>query len=160
VRSVAVWLAAVLVGISACSREPVSSPVSSPSSSPVSPTPVAPVPPVPTVNENLVRVWLCCGSAQVDISRQRQLEVRASYRDGSSEDVTAEATGWKSSNPSIASVSPTGVVSGLTAGNFEITASYGGLDATWGLSVVQSEFRPPAADEVTGVVSELTPVRQ
>jgi hypothetical protein len=45
---------------------------------------------------------------------------------------------------------------GLAAGNFQITAGYGGLETSWGLYVFESPFRPPAADEVIGYVRELS----
>lgn len=92
----------------------------------------------------------------MQINTQRQIEARATYSDGTIKDVTSAVTSWKSSKPSIAPISSTGVVKGLAAGDFEITATYGGLETSWGLYVVESAFRPPAANEVTGFVREMT----
>ena len=120
------------------------------------PTQASPAPVPGPAAPNLVRVWLCCGSDQVDINTQRQIEARATYSDGSIKDVTTAVTSWTSSKPAIAPVSSTGVVSGLAPGDFEITATYAGVGASWGLHVFQSAFRPPKADEVTGFVREQT----
>jgi hypothetical protein len=116
--------------------------------------------PLPTApGSSPARAWLCCGSNQVAINTERQIEARATYSDGSIKDVTSLVTSWKSSNPAIASISSTGVVSGLAPGNFEISARLPpehGTGASWGLYVFQSPYRPPVADEVTGSVRELT----
>jgi hypothetical protein len=120
------------------------------------PTQASPAPVPGSASPSLLRVWLCCGSDQVLINTQRQIEARATYSDGSIKDVTSAVTSWKSSNPAIAPISITGLVKGLSPGNVEITAAYAGMEASWGLYVFQSEFRPPAADEVTGFVTELT----
>jgi hypothetical protein len=120
------------------------------------PTQASPAPVPGSATPSLVRIWLCCGSNQVLINTQRQIEGRATYSDGSIKDITSAVTSWKSSNPAIAPISSTGVVSGLAPGNFDITGAYGGVEASWGLYVFQSPFRPPAADEVTGFVKEVT----
>lgn len=120
------------------------------------PTQASPAPAPGSGTPSLVRVWLCCGGNQITINTERQIEARATYSDGSIKDVTSAVTSWKSSNPAIAPISSTGVVSGRAPGDFEITGTYGGVEASWGLYVFQSPFRPPAADEVTGFVRELT----
>ena len=104
----------------------------------------------------LSKVWLCCGSNQVLVNSERQIEARATYADGSITDVTTAVTSWKSSNPKIATISSTGVVRGLAAGDFEIGATYAGMEATWGLYVFVPVFGPAGPDEVVGYVQELT----
>src|SRR5206468_3351005 len=104
----------------------------------------------------LSKVWLCCGSNQVLVNSERQIEARATYADGSIRDLTTAVTSWTSSNPKIATISSTGVVRGLAAGDFEIGATYAGMEATWGLYVFVPVFGPAGPDEVVGYVQELT----
>lgn len=103
----------------------------------------------------LIRIWLCCGSNQITINGERQIEARATYGDGSIKDITNAVTSWRSSNPQVATISSTGVVKGLAAGNFDIFASYQDLEAKWDLYVFvpSNHVRP---DEVVGWVRELT----
>jgi hypothetical protein len=63
-----------------------------------------------------------------------QLRANANSRDGFLQDVTNQAI-WKSSNPAIASVSPTGLVTAVAPGLVEIIATYGSFDASAGISV-------------------------
>ena len=63
------------------------------------------------------------------------LRVQAEYRDGSTVDVTSLAS-WNATQPSVASVGNTsatttaGLVTGVTAGQTDIVASYQGVTAT------------------------------
>jgi hypothetical protein len=118
--------------------------------------PIAPVPAPPT--QGLVRIWLCCGSNQINVNWQRQLEARATYADGSTKDITGAVTSWTSSNPSIAAITTTGVLTGVAPGTTDISVTFAGFRATWDLDVVQSVFRPPALDTLTGHVREQTPL--
>jgi hypothetical protein len=52
-----------------------------------------------------------------------QFTATAMYSDGSTKDVTASST-WSSSDPTIATVSSTGLVTGVGDGTAAITASY------------------------------------
>ena len=117
-------------------------------------SPVAPSPAPPT--QGLVRIWLCCGSNQIDVNTQRQIEARATYADGSNTDITGAVTSWTSSNPSIAPISKTGVLTGFAPGATDISVTFAGFRATWDLHVFQSVFRPPALDTLTGYVREQT----
>ncbi|SMB96533.1 Alpha-tubulin suppressor [Thermanaeromonas toyohensis ToBE] len=58
--------------------------------------------------------------------RTQQLTVVANYSDGSSQDVTSSAT-YSSMNPSVASVSSSGLVTAVNTGSTAITVSYGSL---------------------------------
>lgn len=116
--------------------------------------PVATAPPPPT--QGLVRIWLCCGSNQIDVNTQRQIEARATYADGSIKDITGAVTSWTSSNPSIAPISKTGVLTGVAPGVVDISATIAGFRATWDLHVFQSVYRPPALDTLTGYVRAQT----
>jgi hypothetical protein len=74
------------------------------------------------------------------------------YSDGSTRDITSFMKSWTSSNPEIATISATGVVTGLAPGKFRVSATYWGLEAAWEMHVFQSPYRPPEPNEVTGRV--------
>lgn len=128
-------------------------------SGPSATAPAAPTATPPTTTPStpaVSKVWLCCGSNQVRANIERQIEARATYSDGSIRDVTTAVTSWRSSNPKIATISSTGVVRGVVAGDFEISATYEGMEATWGLYVLADVLGPVGPDEVVGYVQELT----
>jgi len=79
-----------------------------------------------------------------------QLTVIATFPDGSTVDVTNSAS-YESSNNNIASVSNTGLVTGVNAGTVTITVSFGGKTAT-----VTGIFALPVA-EVTVDSIDITP---
>ncbi len=58
-----------------------------------------------------------------------QLTATARMSDGTSQAVTSQAT-WQSSNPAVATVSATGLVSGVGYGTSTITATYQGVSGT------------------------------
>src|SRR5499427_2224207 len=58
-----------------------------------------------------------------------QLTATARFADGSARDVTTAAT-WTSANPAVATVSATGLVTALGAGQVEFRASYQGVVGT------------------------------
>jgi len=72
-------------------------------------------------------------SVSLEIGDGRQLAVTyvTMYNDTqiASQDVTSSAS-WSSANPSVASVSSSGVVAGVAAGSTTVTASYGGCQAS------------------------------
>ena len=144
-RRVAPLLVAFFL-MTGCSGDRPPAPVTAPSSTAAS----------PTTTLTLTRIWLCCGSDQVQLNSSRQIELWATYLDGSSGDVTASATGWKSSNPSVATISDRGIVRGLASGTFEVSATFAGLDAKWGMYVPIDYYRSVAPDEIVGTVHELT----
>jgi Domain of unknown function (DUF4082)/Bacterial Ig-like domain (group 2) len=72
-----------------------------------------------------------------------QLSATEAFSDGSTTDVTSQVT-WGSSNPSVASVSPSGLLSALNIGSTQITASIDGLTGSAGLTVA-----PPALTAIT-----------
>jgi Bacterial Ig-like domain (group 2)/SdrD B-like domain len=63
-----------------------------------------------------------------------QLQVEATYSDGNSRNVTANAT-YASNNTSVAKVSQSGVVTAFSNGNATIVASYGGLASSVSVTV-------------------------
>lgn len=70
----------------------------------------------------------------VDVGATVQLAAHAAYTDGTSKDVTTQAA-WNSSNTAAATVSSSGVVTGIGAGNVTITAMFSGKSGNTSLSV-------------------------
>ncbi len=87
-------------------------------------------------------------SSVILFGRTQQLLLIATYTDGSTADVTANAT-WDSSNPQAASVDAHGVVLALDVGNSQLTASYQNQQASASVTVqpglaVSRFILPPA----------------
>jgi hypothetical protein len=64
-----------------------------------------------------------------------QLIARATLSDGTLQDVSTLAT-WSSSNPAVATVSPSGLVTAVTIGTTNISAAYQGKTGTLSVSVL------------------------
>jgi len=64
--------------------------------------------------------------ADLAVGSTQQFTATGTYSDGSVADITSQVT-WASSDPAIASISPTGLATGVTAGNTNITASASGV---------------------------------
>ena len=62
------------------------------------------------------------------VGATQQLTATALYTDGNTVDVTAKAT-WASSNPGIATISATGLATGVAPGKASITAFYAGVNS-------------------------------
>ncbi len=73
-------------------------------------------------------------SATTPIGLTQQLVATGTFSDQSSQDLSSEAT-WTSSDPAVASVSTTGIVTGLQAGSATITATSLGMTATANVTV-------------------------
>jgi hypothetical protein len=67
-------------------------------------------------------------TGNLPVGSTRQFTASASYSDNSSQDITAHVT-WAASNPAIASVSQTGLVTGMAVGNTTIKAVLSGISA-------------------------------
>ena len=80
-------------------------------------------------------------STTVGVGSTVQLSVAATMSDGTTQDVTAEAT-WQSSSSGTASVSDTGAVTGVASGSTTITASYQGVSTTANMLVFQTTPSP------------------
>ena len=63
----------------------------------------------------------------VRIGSTLQLTATGTYSDGSTSDITSSITTWHSSSTSIATVSASGVMTGVSAGNTAVTASLGSI---------------------------------
>jgi hypothetical protein len=75
----------------------------------------------------------------------QQLQVEASYSNGTSNDVTSSAT-YASNSTSVATVSQSGLVTAVATGNATVIASYGGLASS--VSIVVSI--PPPTYSISG----------
>ena len=106
-----------------------------------------PVDPDPDPDPELESIDLALGDTTLDIDQSTQATVTANYDDGSTEDVTDDAT-ITSSDESIASVDAT-TVTGVDEGDAEITAAYEGHTDSVTVSVVDD----PDDDPEPGVTS-------
>lgn len=88
------------------------------------------------------------GNVQLaNVGAQQQLQISASYSTGLSVDVTnASSTTYASSNSAIASISPGGLVTALSAGSATIQVTFGARSSTASVTV-----SIPAADVLKGL---------
>jgi len=77
----------------------------------------------------------------VSQGKSRPLAIQGSYSDGSTGDVSAQA-GWVSSDGTIASVSASGIVTGILPGTATITANVSGLQCQVPMDVIQPAALP------------------
>lgn len=101
----------------------------------------APAVTVPTLSSLAVTA----GSTSLAKGGSEALTVTGTYSDGTTRDVTGQAT-WKSSNPAAATVNASGTVTAVAPGSTTITASIGGVSGTIGITVTA----PVVAIIVTG----------
>ncbi|MGI2294487.1 DUF4838 domain-containing protein [Paenibacillus sp. GXUN7292] len=81
--------------------------------------------------------------ASMEVNETVQLQVTAAYSDDSSEEVTAaDGVAYTSSNPEVAEVSASGVVTAKTSGTTTITATYEGMTASYELVVSNTNEGP------------------
>jgi uncharacterized protein YjdB len=66
---------------------------------------------------------------QLAVNTTAQLTATATFADNTTSDITQSAT-WTSTHPELATVSSTGVISGVAPGSSEVTAAYGGQMGT------------------------------
>lgn len=98
----------------------------------------------------LISVEVFPANVAMNIDDTVNLFVRATYSDGSTDNVTLQA-GYDSSDPLVASVDSTGVVTARSAGTATITASYGGFSDDCQVRVnapdlVSIDVEPESAD--------------
>lgn len=90
-----------------------------------------PPPPAPTLSSIAVTPT----TATVAIGATQQLTVTGTYSDSSTQNLTAGSTYASSASTTVASVSPSGVVTAIGAGSATITASNGGKSSTMTVTV-------------------------
>ena len=93
------------------------------------------------------------GSAQIEIGQTQQFSVTVQFDDGTSRTYTTGGT-WSSSDPAVATISSTGVATGLSEGTTTITAAAEGQTRTATLTVVRPAI---ASIDVTPGESSLAP---
>jgi len=100
---------------------------------------------------NMLQVTPPTGSARIGLDPPLQLVAMASLSDGTTRDVTLYAT-WSSSDATVASANPEGLVTALHPGTAMITATMKGQSASTALTVrdaliaVADRSTPPAVD--------------
>lgn len=80
-------------------------------------------------NATPVPLAFSISGAAPQVGKTSQLKGVAQMSDGSAKDVTADTTGWTSSDTAVATVSSTGLVTGVASGSFTVTATYQGFTA-------------------------------
>jgi hypothetical protein len=92
----------------------------------------------------LQSIWISPASPSTLEGTTDQLTASGTYSDGSTQNLTSLVS-WTSGSPSVATVSPKGLASGITPGASSITASYQGVTGKYSLAVTP----PPVT--LTGV---------
>ncbi|MGE0405016.1 MAG: Ig-like domain-containing protein, partial [Candidatus Korobacteraceae bacterium] len=83
-------------------------------------------------------------SPGVNVGATQQLSASGSYSDGSQQDITQSVT-WASTNSGVATVNPSGLMTGVAAGSTTITATSGAVNGTVTATV------SPATQQSSGV---------
>lgn len=101
-------------------------------------------------------------SGPLAAGQSAQLTANATYSDGSTRNVTASAS-WATSNPGVLTVSTSGLVTGVAAGEADVTATMSGVTGRahaqvaggdgplFRVAVLLSAARVPSADDVSRV---------
>jgi len=97
------------------------------------PSPPTPVAPTPTTTAVQVRA-AGDASGTLEAGQTRQFAATATLSTGTTSDVTQQAT-WQSSTPAVATVSSTGLVTAVAAGDADISATYQSVKGTMGVGV-------------------------
>ena len=109
-----------------------------------------PASPTPTIVVTAVVV-----TNQIVNDTTMQLMANARFTDGSSRDVTASST-WESSDPSVATVSATGILTVVRTGSIDARATYQGTSGTLRLTLTKPPD-PRTHFVLSGVAREVTP---
>jgi uncharacterized protein YjdB len=117
-------------------------------------------PTIPT--KTLTSIAVTPATASIAIAATAQFTATASFNDGSTANVTSSAT-WTSSSPTVATISASGLATGVAAGSSTITASLNGINGTAGLSVTAAAVTvksiavtPPSATLTVGTTQQLS----
>lgn len=105
------------------------------SANPVAATPT-PSSPMPTVSS------ISVSGETPGVGQTAQFTATETLSDGTTQAITSEAT-WQSSNPSVITVSPSGLVTTVGYGEADLTAAYSGVTASQHLIIgAQLHARP------------------
>lgn len=94
-----------------------------------------PTPPAPTPVINLASIAVTHAAQNISVGGTLQMVATGTLNDGTSSDISASVA-WKSDATSTATVSPTGLVTGVSAGSTVITATSGTFSGTVPVTVV------------------------
>lgn len=116
--------------------------------------------PVTVTDAVLQSVAVSPSSASVAAGLAVQLSATGTFSDGTSRTLTTGVT-WTSSNLSVATVTNTGAVSGVSAGSATITATSGGVSSSAAVTVtaptlVSVGVNPPSPSVTVGLTVQLT----
>lgn len=98
-------------------------------------------------NVNLINVRALSGlqlvprTFSIRAGQTQQLQMNASYSDGATENVTTQATTWRSSNTSIATVSQAGLVTGVAPGVAIIESEFNGFTTSATATVTAAQIQ-------------------
>ena len=119
---------------------------------PTAPTPTTPAtttPTSPTLNDlSLLAPSWFVDNPEIQVGQTVELALQAEYSDGSTQDVTQEAT-WSSSNDNVGTV-VNGVITGQNPGTAQASASYSSRSISTEFRVVQMEDPTPTSLEIDG----------
>ncbi|MFQ5639011.1 MAG: Ig-like domain-containing protein [bacterium] len=87
-----------------------------------------------TVTTTLESIAVAPTDATIDVGQSAQFKATGTNTDGSTTDLTNQVT-WASSNPSVATITATGIATGLAPGTTTISAAQGGLSDETSLTV-------------------------
>ncbi len=90
-----------------------------------------------TVQPSPVSIAVAAVQGSMPKGTTQQLSATETYSDGSTRDVTQTAS-WTSSNPSVGTVSPSGLLSGTASGSTTLTATIDGISGQTTVSVLAS----------------------
>jgi hypothetical protein len=107
-------------------------------------TPTTTPTPAPGAPVTVASIALAGLSSVVGIGQAVKLTANARMSDGTTQDVSLQAT-WSSSNPSVATVSSSGLVTPQGVGSSDITATYQGQTTRVTFSVSPQAFTPQAS---------------
>ena len=104
----------------------------------------------PSLAINSARLSLAPATANLVVGFTTPLTVVVKDRKGRI--VSGAIVAWSSASPAVATVSSTGVVTGVSAGSVALTATYGYFSASMQMTVVTPTTAPPAPSAVTSLV--------
>jgi hypothetical protein len=96
-----------------------------------------------TVPVTLVSVAVSPQSASIQMPGALQFTATGNYNDGSTKNLTSTAA-WSSSNPSVATIGTSGIVTAVAVGSTNITATANGITSNTAMLTVQPP-KPPAS---------------
>lgn len=111
-------------------------------------------------NPTLVEITVTPINPSLPAGRDLAFAAEGIFSDGSKQDLSARVT-WTSSNPTAASIAPTGLATGLVAGTTTISASTGSVNGASALTVtsavlVSISLDPPAPFLPLGTQQQMT----